>query len=562
VTAAFVGGGALASASGELVGVQVVENSPPVAGSGTAVAFGASVTRASGLAPAGSLDGLRAAELWLRALPASGGDATLLRVGEAGAPALLVSLTADRAGVVIAAGGASLAVPTPLADGSWHQLAVSAADGRLSALVDGVPAAESDGTVDCAGATEVALGEGFTGELDEVRLWSSPRSAADVLADLRRPVRADAPGLAALWRMDEGGGTVLLDAGPAQADLVLAAAADATPFVPSTAWRDRTVRAGETLSVVDAGYDAAGGAVRELAMPTAVRRLAALLGLGLAAAARAQAPGPMPVQTYAPTPPGDAFFTVPSTRAPGHLAAAAGVALSYAHEPLVLERDGHRVPGGRLVREQTWAFLQASLGVDEFVRVDAALPLVLGQAGDRFYSGVGRVDSTGVGNLRLGGQLSLFEIRGVEVAAGLDLWLPSASRRSYATDGAARAQPRAVAGSGSGRLTYGAQVGMLLARKLDVGYSSTGSGVVWGGGVAWRLGPFRVGPEVWGRLGLGGTESPSEVLLGAHFQPSVPGLELGLAASTAIRRDPGAAPARLVLTAAWTPGAPAQPARE
>jgi len=108
--------------------------------------------------------------------------------------------------------------------------------------------------------------------------------------------------------------------------------------------------------------------------------------------------------------------------------------------------------------------------------------------------------------------------------------------------------PKVIAGGEAGRWVYGGQLGVLLARRLDVGYAATGSGLAFSAGAAWRSGAFRVGPEVWGQLGFGGTRSPSELLLGVHWSPRP--LDLGLAVSHWIVRDAGATPLRVVVTAA------------
>ncbi|HYD42820.1 MAG TPA: Ig-like domain repeat protein, partial [Anaeromyxobacter sp.] len=258
LVAEFAGGAGSAAASGALDGGQVVENTPPVAGAGIALALGSGASRAAGAVPSGALDSVQAAELWFRADDGSEGAATLFRAGTSDAPALALGLQPGRAGVEVNAGGTILSAAAALDDGRWHHVAVSEADGMLTVLLDGAPVATGAASLDLSGVQDCTMGEGLSGALDEVRLWDAPRSAAAIAAHLRRPVRGDAAGLAALWRFDEGSGAEVFDAGPAGLDLAIDVQDGAAAFAPSVAWRDRIAAAGAAMAPVDAGYDADG----------------------------------------------------------------------------------------------------------------------------------------------------------------------------------------------------------------------------------------------------------------------------------------------------------------
>ena len=54
----------------------------------------------------------------------------------------------------------------------------------------------------------------FDGELDEFRLWNVARTEADIQRDLNGRLTGNESGLIAYYRMDEGAGLILLDAGP------------------------------------------------------------------------------------------------------------------------------------------------------------------------------------------------------------------------------------------------------------------------------------------------------------------------------------------------------------
>ncbi|MCK6600909.1 MAG: T9SS type A sorting domain-containing protein [Bacteroidetes bacterium] len=52
----------------------------------------------------------------------------------------------------------------------------------------------------------------FSGSIDEVRIWNTARSESEIFDSYYQPVRGDEPGLAGLWHLDEGSGTVTADA--------------------------------------------------------------------------------------------------------------------------------------------------------------------------------------------------------------------------------------------------------------------------------------------------------------------------------------------------------------
>jgi uncharacterized repeat protein (TIGR01451 family) len=264
IVAEYAGSDAFAAASGTLAPGHVVENTPPVAGSGSALALGVGhAVAASADASGGALDGSRTFELWLQAAWTSAADVgahpTLLRLAGPTADRLAIGVTPDRTALTFTLGAASGTVAAPLDDGAWHHVAVVLGDASASVVVDGALAGSVAGTLGDGPSGAFTLGEGFLGQVDEVRAWSARRTVAELSAALRTPVAADAAGLIALWRLDEGAGATLYDAGPAALDLAADLGADpfATAFVPSRAWRAREARQDHTLAI-DAGHDVDG----------------------------------------------------------------------------------------------------------------------------------------------------------------------------------------------------------------------------------------------------------------------------------------------------------------
>ncbi len=108
---------------------------------------------------------------------------------------------------------------TSINDGQWHHLAATRqrSTGLMLLYVDGVQEASSAGTTtntaSLTGPASLRLGglqtggPYLTGQLDEVRLWSTVRSAADLAATKNYQVPGSSSGLAAYYRLDEGTGT-------------------------------------------------------------------------------------------------------------------------------------------------------------------------------------------------------------------------------------------------------------------------------------------------------------------------------------------------------------------
>ena len=107
-----------------------------------------------------------------------------------------------------------------IADGNWHHavFAVDASGGKL--YVDGALAGSRawTGTPDAATTTQpLTLGASasgaayFSGQIDEIRVWSVARSRYDLLTDRHASLQGNETGLIAYYRLDEGAGTTTQD---------------------------------------------------------------------------------------------------------------------------------------------------------------------------------------------------------------------------------------------------------------------------------------------------------------------------------------------------------------
>lgn len=98
---------------------------------------------------------------------------------------------------------------TAINDGNWHHVA-GTWDGSTSKLyVDGVFVASKALTAHTGNGVDLMLGaatqgacRNYTGLLDEVSVWSVPRTAEEIAADFAAPIHPDAAGLEAYFDFD------------------------------------------------------------------------------------------------------------------------------------------------------------------------------------------------------------------------------------------------------------------------------------------------------------------------------------------------------------------------
>jgi len=120
--------------------------------------------------------------------------------------------------------GVCLSANTAYSLNTWHHVAVSVRAGQATFYLDGV--GDGGGTSGPApvdtldlriGAPHIGCGgscglrEYFAGMIDDVRLWSVARSAAQVKQDMAQPTSVPTDGLTGAWDFDEGAGTTVND---------------------------------------------------------------------------------------------------------------------------------------------------------------------------------------------------------------------------------------------------------------------------------------------------------------------------------------------------------------
>jgi hypothetical protein len=266
IAADYAGDAQFLTSSGALAGGQVVSKSPPVAGSGHAVTFDGETQHARVEDPTGALDGTRTVELWFKA-GASTGTSCLVQQGEGDRLRFGLCLSAARDSLIVRRGFETTTIPITLGAG-WHHLALAAGDAAtvlflddamFSPLLGGLRNDTQQPLVIGAAPSGAGATDRFAGTVDELRLWSTTRTADELEATARQPVGGDSAGLLGLWRMDEGAGSSLFDAAASHLEATLTAPGDST-WVPSGAWTRRVVPGSRLLSPFLAGYDPDGDA--------------------------------------------------------------------------------------------------------------------------------------------------------------------------------------------------------------------------------------------------------------------------------------------------------------
>src|SRR5262249_14978581 len=128
-----------------------------------------------------------------------------------------------------------------------------------------------------------------------------------------------------------------------------------------------------------------------------------------------------------------------------------GLALDYAHNPLVL-RDpmtNDVVANGGVVSDRLVGHLCASFGFGDVLEARVGFPVVIVQDGNVSDLRPGSLGTTTLGDLRVGAKAALFGKRGEDgfkLALAADLDLPTGSEKNFAGDDFVSFRPRVIAG--------------------------------------------------------------------------------------------------------------------
>ncbi len=227
------------------VTVDISDSTPPVAAAGTALRFTRSEQDVVAVPDSASLDNAVdnvTVELWFKSAlvntPSSPSSITMLEKGGpfSNYPYTLRLTARNGIGTVSFATYDQTVVPwinsSPFAlkEGEWHHVAGVRAGGNqfMRLYVDGQLQSEITSTNNTAlaslnlsnitndrplsfGNTTVNPLTPFEGSIDEIRVWSTARTQAEILANMNKTLTGNEAGLVGYWRFDEGSGSLARD---------------------------------------------------------------------------------------------------------------------------------------------------------------------------------------------------------------------------------------------------------------------------------------------------------------------------------------------------------------
>ncbi|WP_437297179.1 OmpA family protein [Sorangium sp. So ce426] len=302
---------------------------------------------------------------------------------------------------------------------------------------------------------------------------------------------------------------------------------------------------------------------------------AALAAAAWAAPASAQEAGPargLALNRFSPAPAGDRMFGVPSPYAAspnqdGSATLHVMLLGDYAHNPLVLTRQGSDEHLGAIVGHQLFLHLNSSLTLWDRLHVNVDLPLAVLQQGDSpAAEGLSFRSPSDVqlGDLRVGLRLRLVGdyFDPFQLAVGGFVWVPTGDRDgSFVGEESVRGLPQILAGGRIPGFVWSAAAGVDLRPAQTFAQVRQGLMFNGGAGVGLLLGSeeqLQIGPEATVSTVLEDPEARNtnvEALLGLRyrFAPTLRDFELGVAAGPGFTSGIGTPDFRAVAMLAYSP---------
>ncbi len=299
------------------------------------------------------------------------------------------------------------------------------------------------------------------------------------------------------------------------------------------------------------------------------RLSSSLLGASLALALAAVAPSASAQQKgialdrFDPAPAGDRMFGVQSPFVAGELTPHVMLLGDYAHDPLVLRREGTGDNVGNIVTNQLFLHLNGGIALWNRLNINLDVPVALVQdggspnvAGQAFAS----PSKAQFGDLRLGLRVRLFGdyFDPFQIAVGGYVWFPTGAKDGYVGDGKVRGLPQLIIGGRTDRVVWSGAVGPQIQAAETVGTVDLGSMLKWGAGIGFLLGDQRhvqLGLETSGALTFRDVQKRTtneEVLVDARWRV-IDDLELAIGAGPGLTSGIGTPDFRGVLSVAYTP---------
>jgi outer membrane protein OmpA-like peptidoglycan-associated protein len=293
---------------------------------------------------------------------------------------------------------------------------------------------------------------------------------------------------------------------------------------------------------------------------------AVTVGLPLALAATLAAPSASAQATgftanrYEPAESGSDWFENDSLDLRGKVRPAFGLTLEYAKDNVDLIAGDGSIQQ-RLVADQLFLHLGASLVLVDRIRLGLSLPLALYQMG--FSGGAGTPNppsKAAVGDLRAGADLRLLGEYGdpFQLALGGQVWVPTGPVSQYTGDGVARGEPHLLIAGDLLDFAYAVHFGYEV-RGLKGTFQGTQFGNELAAGIALGLRiadkKLLLGPELntWTLAtdAFKSQTSPTEILLGGHYRQG--DWKFGAGIGVGFQQAFGSPGFRAILGVDWTP---------
>jgi outer membrane protein OmpA-like peptidoglycan-associated protein len=294
--------------------------------------------------------------------------------------------------------------------------------------------------------------------------------------------------------------------------------------------------------------------------------LGAAIAASTAVAGAQDAPtGGFALNRFQPAFAGDRMFGVPSPFVAGSFTPHAMLMADYAHNPLVLRRDGEDI--GTVVGGQLFLHLNAGLALWNRIGLNVDVPFAAYQSGGNpEINGVAvpTPNSAQLGDIRAGLRIRLLGdyFDPFQVAVGGYVWFPTgeAGAGSYVSDGSIRAQPHLILGGLIGeRFIWTAALGPELRNETRQIFNVTqGTSFQGGVGLGYLIGEeknFQLGVEssIGTVLEKPDSRNTNAEVLGSMRIRVIDDLEIGLGAGPGLTSGQGTPSFRGVAMIAYTP---------
>jgi outer membrane protein OmpA-like peptidoglycan-associated protein len=294
--------------------------------------------------------------------------------------------------------------------------------------------------------------------------------------------------------------------------------------------------------------------------------LGAAITASTAVAGAQEAPAAFALNRFQPAFAGDRMFGVPSPFVAGRFTPHVMLMADYAHNPLVLRREGGE-DLGTVVGSQLFLHLNASLALWNRVGINVDVPFAAMQSGGTPTAGGPQFTAPSeaqMGDVRAGLRLRILGdyFDPFQVAVGGYVWFPTgnADAGSFVSDGAIRALPQLILGGLIGeRFIWTAALGPEIRGEPRQVFNVTqGTSFQGGVGLGYLIGEeknFQIGAESYIGAVLENTDSRNtnaEVLGSVRFRVAND-IEIGLGAGPGITSGQGTPSFRGVATLAYTP---------